>query len=170
MPADEEFLEQARARWTSIAGDRPALSAAVGLQRVLVERTVEILTSITPDMARLLTGPVQLAEKIRCGKPLLHDEILPVPVELLAPHLSGFCETLARGGAGDSARHIGDALREQRLDAGSMLSASLARDQIAFRQGAALLDLSADLLWLVAELAAGPFAFVLQEIARESSD
>ena len=48
------------------------------------------------------------------------------------------------------------------MDAGSLLSASLARDQHAIRTGANHRGLAADLVWLVAELAVSPFAYALQ--------
>ena len=47
-------------------------------------------------------------------------------------------------------------------EAGSLLSASLARDQNAIRTGAHHRGLAADLVWLVAELAVSPFAYALQ--------
>jgi FdhE protein len=48
------------------------------------------------------------------------------------------------------------------MDAGSLLTASLKRDQTAIRTGAVHRGLAPDLLWLVAELAVSPFAYALQ--------
>jgi FdhE protein len=62
-------------------------------------------------------------------------------------------------------------LAEGRIDAGSILAASLGRHQQAIRAGAVAHDLSADLLWLVAELAASPLAHALQtQYLGESHD
>ena len=51
------------------------------------------------------------------------------------------------------------------MEAGSLLTASLTRDQDAIRTGAAHRGLAPDLLWLVAELAVSPFAHALQQRA-----
>ena len=51
------------------------------------------------------------------------------------------------------------------MDAGSLLTASLKRDQAAIRTGAAHRGLAPDLLWLVAELAVSPFVYALQRLA-----
>ena len=48
------------------------------------------------------------------------------------------------------------------MEAGSLLAASLARDQDAIRQGATHRGLAPDLVWLVAELAVSPVAHALQ--------
>ena len=48
------------------------------------------------------------------------------------------------------------------MEAGSLLTASLARDQDAIRTGAVHRGLAPDLVWLVAELAITPFAHALQ--------
>lgn len=72
------------------------------------------------------------------------------------------CDRLEHGGAGDPARHIREALDGGRIDSGTMLAASLARDQQRIRTGATHLGLAPDLLWLVAELGVGPVAYRLQ--------
>ena len=74
------------------------------------------------------------------------------------------CATSWRaGGAGEAAEHIKAPIDETRLDAGSLLTASLNRDQAAIRTGAAHRGLAPDLLWLVAELAVSPFVHALQQ-------
>jgi hypothetical protein len=72
------------------------------------------------------------------------------------------CSELAASGAGEVAEHIRSAIDGRSLDAGSLLSASLSRDQGAIRTGAVHRGLAPDLVWLVAELAVGPFAHALQ--------
>jgi hypothetical protein len=74
------------------------------------------------------------------------------------------CEALARGGAGDAATHIRQELESGKLEAGSLLTASLHRDQGALRTGAVHRGLSPDLMWLIAELAVSPFAHALQRM------
>jgi FdhE protein len=76
--------------------------------------------------------------------------------------LIGLCGELAAGGAGEVAEHIRSAIESRQLDAGSLLAASLSRDQGAIRTGAVHRGLAPDLVWLVAELAVGPFAYALQ--------
>ena len=49
------------------------------------------------------------------------------------------------------------------MDAGSVLTSSLKRDQAAIRTGAVHRGLAPDLLWLVAELAVSPFVYLLQQ-------
>src|SRR4029078_478677 len=56
------------------------------------------------------------------------------------------------------------------MEAGSLLSASLARDQEAIRSGAVHRGLAPDLLWLGAELAISPFAHVLQRSLCTSNE
>jgi FdhE protein len=123
------------------------------------------------DLARTIDGgrlprlslPARyLAAKLSRGVPVLSGEPIPLPAALLKPALVGFCAELAAGGAGDVADHIGTAIESGRIDAGSLLTASLARDQEAIRTGATHLGLAPDLAWLVAELAVGPVAHALQ--------
>ena len=67
-------------------------------------------------------------------------------------------------GAGEAARHIKEELTGGKLEAASLLTASLNRDQAALRTGAFHRGLSPDLMWLVAELAVSPFAHALQRM------
>jgi FdhE protein len=106
--------------------------------------------------------PAYVAAKLARGVPALAREPIPLPVETLTSVLLRLCDELARGGAGDAAARIGAAVEQRRLDAGSLLGASMARDQAAIRTGALHQGLSADLLWLASELAVSPFAYVIQ--------
>src|SRR5207342_1645596 len=94
--------------------------------------------------------------------PALAGEPIPLPVAILTRTLLLLCGELAASGAGDVAEHIRSAIDERRLDAGSLLMASLARNQDAIRTGAVHRGLAPDLVWLVAELATTPFAHALQ--------
>jgi FdhE protein len=108
--------------------------------------------------------PKYLAAKLARGVPALAGEPIPLPVAILTPTLFALCDALANGGAGDAAAHIKDSMTGGRLEAASLLTASLQRDQAALRTGAIHRGLSPDLMWLVAELAVSPFAHALQQM------
>src|SRR4029450_2866671 len=91
-------------------------------------------------------------------------EPIPLPVALIKPALIRLCEELSAAGAGAAADHIKTSILETRLDAGSLLTASLSRDQAAIRTGAVHRGLAPDLVWLVAELAISPFSYALQRV------
>jgi FdhE protein len=93
--------------------------------------------------------------------PALRGEVVPLPPSGIGECLLEVCDELAAGGAGQAATHIRDVLATGRLRPASLLAASLDRDQRGVRLTAVELDLSADLLWLVGELAAGPVAHAL---------
>ena len=101
-------------------------------------------------------------------------EPIPVPLRPLTAALLQFCDELAAGGGREVAEHIRLAIESGSLDAGSLLTASLTRDQDAIRRGASHRGLAPDLVWLIAELAVGPFAHKLQqalfEISGQSKD
>src|SRR5262249_60716835 len=105
-----------------------------------------------------------VAAKLARGGPAFAGEPIPVPVPVLTPTLLQLCDALAAGGAGAAAQHIRTAIDTRTIDAGSLLTASLHRDQGALRTGAVHRGLSPDLLWLVAELAASPFVHALQRL------
>jgi FdhE protein len=103
-----------------------------------------------------------VAAKLARGTPLLSGEPIPLPINLLRPALVNFCDQLAAGGAGEVASHIGAAIDSGRVDAGSLLAATLARDHQTIRTGATHMGLAPDLMWLVGELTVGPVAHALQ--------
>jgi FdhE protein len=113
---------------------------------------------------KLSLPPKYLAAKLARGVPALAGEPIPLPVPLLTPMLLRLCDALAAGGAGEAATHIRQALEGGKLEAASLLTASLRREQAALRTGAEHRGLSPDLMWLVAELAVSPFAHALQHL------
>jgi FdhE protein len=160
----QDRLAAATARWDAILASRPDLAPAVELQRHLIGLVVDLADTIECGrLPRLSLPPRYLAAKLASGVPVLQGEPIPLPVATLKPVLLQLCEALARGGAGEPAEHIHAALHETRMDAGSLLTASLKRDQVAIRTGAVHRGLAPDLLWLVAELAISPFAYALQQ-------
>jgi FdhE protein len=159
----ESRLAEAAARWDALVAARPDLEPAVALQRQLIGLVVDLAQTIEhARLPRLSLPPKYLAAKLWRGVPALAGEPIPLPVAVLRPTLLRLCEELSKGGAGEAADHIRASIEETRMDAGSLLSASLARDQNAIRTGAGHMGLAADLLWLVAELAVSPFAHALQ--------
>ena len=156
-------LRSATLRWDALVAVRPDLMPAIALQRQLIGLVVDLAETIEHGrLPRLSLPPKYLAAKLARGVPALAGEPIPLPVVVLKPTLLRLCEELSAGGAGEAADRIRTAIDETRMDAGSLLSASLARDQHAIRAGANHRGLAADLVWLVAELAVSPFAYALQ--------
>jgi FdhE protein len=167
----EDLLPAANQRWEAVLTDRPELGAAVTLQRRLVELVIGLKETIEGGrLPRLSMPPKYVAAKLSRGVPALSGEPIPLPVQALTGVLISLCGELAAGGAGEVAEHIRSAIESHQLDAGSLLAASLSRDQGAIRTGAVHRGLAPDLVWLVAELAVGPFAHALQRAAfRDAS-
>jgi FdhE protein len=161
----ENLLDSATRRWQVIRETRPDLEPALGLQRELVTRMIDLAAALAGGrLPRLSLPPKYLAAKLTRGVPALAGEPIPLPVPVLTPVLFQLCDALARSGAGEAATHIRDALQGGKLEAASLLTASLNRDQAALRTGAIHRGLSPDLMWLVAELAVSPFAHALQQM------
>jgi FdhE protein len=157
-------LADASGRWARLLSARPDLEPAVELQRQLIGLVVDLTDTVEhARLPRLSLPPRYVAAKLGHGVPALAGEPIPLPVQTLTPTILRLCDELARGGAGESAEHIRAAIVEGRMDAGSLLAASLSRDQNTIRSGAVQRGLSPDLVWLVAELAVSPFAHVLQQ-------
>jgi FdhE protein len=172
-PAAREACDRAAAaRWADLLAVRPELQPAVALQHELLGLVTDLSERIERGRLPRLSLPARyLAAKLQRGVPALAGEPIPLPVPLLKPALLALCAALARGGAGEAADRIRAHLDETRIDAGSLLAASLKRDQIAIRTVAMHQGLAPDLVWLVAELAVSPFAYVLQRslFDRESA-
>lgn len=169
--APDTLLSQAEARWAEIAAAHPDLKPAVDLQRVLVTRMIAVLREVESAGPEGVTiSPSYVATKLARGVPALRGEEVPLPLAPLGGLLREYCDHLARGGAGAAAEHIREALDEGRINEESWLAASLARNQRAIRSAGGHFNLSADLLWLVGELALGPFAYVLQRAIVGEAD
>ena len=157
------LLERARARWAEISADQRDLVPAIALQRLLVARTIR-----TVDQLYSSGQPVsgleanQITEKLRAGIPVLRGEPVVLPVAALGPLVLETCDDLGAGGAGDVARRVRHCLDEGRIDMGSLLTASFDRNQNAIRMKAVHEAVAPDVLWLAAELAVGPAAYVAQ--------
>jgi FdhE protein len=153
----------AQRRWQGVLTARPDLEPAVHLQRGLLALVIDLAGTLERGHLPRLSLPARyLALKLTRGVPVLAGEPIPLPVAAMTPVLVGLCAALAAGGAGDAAAHIQDVLATGQIEPGSLLKASLDRDQDSIRTGAAHRGLSPDLLWLVGELAVSPFVHLLQ--------
>ena len=161
--AIESVLDTAERRWRAILEARPDLAPAIDLQRRLLTLVNELGRTIEAGrLPRLSLPPKYLAAKLTRGVPAFAGEPLPLPVPLLKNALVELSEALAAGGAGETATHIRDAIDSGSVEPGSLLAASLTRNQTAIRVGATHRGLAPDLVWLVAELAVSPFVHALQ--------
>lgn len=160
----EDLEGIAERRWEAIGDGQPELRPALGLQRRLLTIVLDLAAAVEArPLPRLSLPPKYLAAKLGRAVPVFAGEPIPLPVPMLAPALTSLCDALAEGGAGDAARHIGDAIANGNVEPGSLLAASMMRNQAAIRTGATHRGLAPDLLWLVAELAVGPFVHALQQ-------
>jgi FdhE protein len=156
-------LETAERRWRAVLEARADLAPAIELQRRLLTLVSELGGTIEHGrVPRLSLPPKYLAAKLARGVPAFAGEPIPLPVSLMRPILGHLCDALAEGGAGQTATHIREAIDHGSMEPGSLLAASLSRNQAAIRTGAAHRGLAPDLVWLVAELAVSPFVHTLQ--------
>src|SRR5438067_5073388 len=161
-PTAEQLQEISTRRWDELRAARPDLSPAVDLQERLLGIVISTARAIEGKLPRLSLPPKYLDAKLTRGVPILIGEPIPLPVQLLKSSFLNLCDALAEGGAGDAALHIKASVDEGQMEAGSLLTASLSRNQDAIRQGAIHRGLAPDLVWLLAELAASPVAHALQ--------
>jgi FdhE protein len=162
-PPHRTLIDQASDRWSELTDAFPDLEPAIELQRKLLGEVIALLNRLEQSgtIVRPLP-PAAVVEKLQRGVPALRGEAIEIPVNELAPSLDLFCQHLADGGAGDVARHLSEALESGRINRGSLLRSSLARDQKAIHQGATQMSLSPDLVWLVGELSTSSLAYLLQ--------
>ena len=161
-PTAEQLQEISTRRWDDLRAARPDLAPAVDLQERLLTIVLSAARAIEGKLPRLSLPPRYLDAKLKRGVPILIGEPIPLPVQVLKSSFLKLCDALAAGGAGDAAEHIRTSVDEGQMEAGSLLTASLSRNQEAIRQGAIHRGLAPDLVWLLAELAASPFAHALQ--------
>jgi FdhE protein len=161
--SEQKRVELAAQRWAAILAVRPDLAPALDLQRRLLSLVSTLTVAFeTGRLPRLSMPPKYLAAKLTRGVPIFSGEPIPVPSAVIKPTLLQLCDALAAGGAGDAAAHIRAAIDDGSIEIGSLLTASLTRNQPAIRTGATHRGLAPDLVWLIAELAVGPFVHVLQ--------
>jgi len=165
------LLASAERRWAAIASARPDLAPAVDLQRRLIGIVVRLTAALKDhDQPTLSSLPNDVAARLARGVPALASEPIPLPAATLTAPLLELCSELGHGGAGDAAAHVRAALETGAIAPASLLAASLARDQVAIRQGAIHRGLAPDLVWLVAELAVSPLAHLLEQSLPGASE
>jgi formate dehydrogenase maturation protein FdhE len=155
-PHPDALWSLATAQWAEITRNSPDLAPAVALQQRLLRLMLDASAALeTVETAAF--APASIHEQWARGLPALRDRAIPIPPrlkEILLP----ICTALAECGAGDSALHVRDAIAAQGIDADSLLSVSLARNQKAIRTSALHMGFSPDLVWLIGELGSAPLA------------
>lgn len=163
-PVDHAGRERtADARWAALLARRPEMAAPVGLQRRMLGAVIRLTEQFEREGARRLSLPAgYLTAKLKRGIPALAGEPIPVPAELLKPTVRELCQILGEHGGGEAAVRLAAAATEDRLEVGPLATLTLRREQAAIRMAATKAGLGHDLLWLVADMAVGPFAHVLR--------
>jgi hypothetical protein len=159
--ASENLWQLALARWAQIGVNRPDLGPALALQQRLLRFILDAASQLDRGEHPGLRADAVL-ERWHRGVPALRNEILSIP-QILKDLLPRLCDILAAGGAGDGAARLRSAIASGEIDAGSLLSVSLARNQKAIRTSALHMGFSPDLVWLVGELGSSPLAHQLQQ-------
>jgi FdhE protein len=158
-PHPDALWSLATAQWAEITRNSADLAPAVALQHRLLRLMLDASEGLKTVETAPLT-PASIRERWARGLPALRNEAIPIPPrlkEILLP----ICTALAECGAGESALHIRDAIAAQGIDADSLLSVSLARNQKAIRTSALHMGFSPDLVWLIGELGSAPLAHQL---------
>jgi len=168
-PSSQQLHEISTRRWDELRAARPDLAPAVDLQQHLLQIVIATSEAIEGRLPRLSLPAKYLDAKLTRGVPILIGEPIPLPLPLLTSTFLKLCDTLAAGGAGEAAEHIKAQVSDGRMEAGSLLSASLSRNQDAIRHGATHRGLAPDLVWLLAELATSPLAHALQRALLPSN-
>src|SRR5436309_1369720 len=170
-PSTDELKQLVDTGLHQVADTRPDLVRAVELQRVLLDREIDLLEVIaTGGLPGLSLPPRYLAAKLRRGIPVLHGEPIPLPGRLLKLSAREFCDRLAEGGVGEAAAAVAQALDNRALDGDALLSACFGRDQRRVRFMAMQQRVSPDIAWMVAELALAPFVYLLQTHTLTAGD
>lgn len=158
----ENLWQLALSRWAEIGASSPELAPALALQQGMLRILIDAADRLEDSGQELPEiAPDVLSDKWARGVPALRNEAIPIPASL-KQLLPALCNTLVNGGAGDSALHIKDALDKGEIDAESLLSVSLARNQKAIRTSSLHHGFAPDLVWLIGELGSAPLAHFYQ--------
>ncbi|MBM3777899.1 MAG: formate dehydrogenase accessory protein FdhE [Acidimicrobiia bacterium] len=160
MPHPDLSSRLAR-RLDELGIERADLRPALALQRNLIGQQLVLLGACEQGgVPHLSLPPRYLAAKLARGLPALHSEPVPLPNRVLVLAVHDFCARLSTGSTAEAAAAALAAFN-RRLDPAAILSACFGRDQGGVRMLGAHAQVSPDLLWLVAELALAPFAYLL---------
>ena len=168
--ADDKILDEADRRWLEIIESRPDLASAVELQRILVTRSIELSSDTSLIEPGITAIPEDILGRFKQQQAPVLELAVQLNIDRLVPYLMGFCNDFATSGAGEPAKHICRVLEQEDIEPGSLLHASLMRQQSSIRTRATHLAISPDLIWLIAELTVGPIAHRLQYEALVSND
>jgi hypothetical protein len=163
----EALWRLATAQWAEIIANSPDLAPAVALQQRLLRLMLDASAGLD-GTGPATFAPVSVSEKWQRGLPALRNERIAIPPGL-KDILPPLCTALAECGAGESALHIRDAIASRDIDADSLLSVSLARNQKAIRTSALHMGFSPDLVWLIGELGSAPLAHHLSAGLKASA-
>jgi FdhE protein len=155
-PHPDTLWRLATAQWSEITALSPDLAPAVALQQRLLRLMLDASAGLAGTIPATFTAAA-MREKWTRGLPALRNEAIAIPAALKGILLP-LCTALAECGAGESALHIRDAIAASRIDADSLLSVSLSRNQKAIRTTALHMGFSPDLVWLIGELGSAPLA------------
>lgn len=156
-------LAVAEQRWDALVAARPEMRAPVELQRHLIGSILTLTDVLEAAGAPRLSLPAgYLTAKLKAGIPALAGEPIPLPVDALRPAVVELCLALSEHGGGEAAVRLAAAASEGRLEIGPLATLTLRREQAAIRTAATKAGLGHDLLWLVADMAVGPFAHVMR--------
>jgi FdhE protein len=156
-------LDLAESRWAAMLANRPDLGPAVALQRALIGLVIDLSATFDSSarVPKLTLPPRYVTTKLASGIPALTGEPIQVPVDTLRQTLLSLVRALAEGGGGEATLAIRAAIEEGRVDVAALLTLALRREQGTLRAFATKAGLGHDLLWLVLDLAVGPFAHAL---------
>jgi Protein involved in formate dehydrogenase formation len=166
----DDLRQLASAKSAEIAAKRPDLKPALALQLDILHLLLDAAERLEDSAAAApeMTRDLILAKWTR-GVPAFRGVLVAFP-SALKDMLPEVCAVLVRGGAGDSAVHIKDALTKGEINAESLLRVSFARDQKAIRTSSIHMGLAPDLVWLVGELGSSVLAHRLQAALLTSPD
>lgn len=168
--ADDKILDEADRRWLEIIESRPDLASAVELQRILVTRSIELSSDTSLIEPGITAIPEDILGRFKQQQAPVLELAVQLNIDRFVPYLMGFCNDFATSGAGEPAKHISRVLEQEDIEPGSLLHASLMRQQSSIRTRATHLAISPDLIWLIAELTVGPIAHRLQYEALVSDE
>jgi Protein involved in formate dehydrogenase formation len=157
----DELRQLARMKISEIQAIQPDLADALELQSTILRLLIDASERLQDSGEAPALQPAAVIEKWSRGITAFRGESFPLPSSAKEDVLR-ICGALATGEATDSAHHIHGAVAEGEIDAGSLISVSLARNQKAIRTSAIHMGMAPDLLWLIGELASAPLAHRLQ--------
>lgn len=151
MGATHLELEAARARWRALAGDEPRVAAIARFQ----EQRLASLDEREPPDVTLHLSPVEAADAVRAGRPLLVAGDLEVGLDELEAELRDVASALRDAGSGEGAE-VARAVASAPVRYRDALVAALRGDDAAIEAAAFSLSLPLEPLRGLLQLAVQP--------------